>query len=88
MRKFLIGQSPELVTTKPIPGFLLAYSLTLHYNEPKKGRFGDESINLYGTRQDRHHTSDTRRYPLKDIEEAYRIFENKLDGVIKIAIEP
>ena len=30
----------------------------------------------------------THRYPLKDIEEAYRIFENKLDGVIKIGIEP
>jgi threonine dehydrogenase-like Zn-dependent dehydrogenase len=30
----------------------------------------------------------THRYKLADIEEAYRIFENKLDGVIKIAIEP
>ncbi len=30
----------------------------------------------------------THRYQLDDIEEAYRIFENKLDGVIKIAIEP
>ena len=30
----------------------------------------------------------THRFKLKDIEEAYRIFENKLDGVIKIAIEP
>jgi threonine dehydrogenase-like Zn-dependent dehydrogenase len=30
----------------------------------------------------------THRYQLEDIEEAYRIFENKLDGVIKIAIEP
>ena len=30
----------------------------------------------------------THRFPLKDIEEAYRIFENKLEGVIKIAIEP
>ncbi|MBQ8622158.1 MAG: alcohol dehydrogenase catalytic domain-containing protein [Oscillospiraceae bacterium] len=30
----------------------------------------------------------THRYPLEDIEEAYRIFENKLDGVIKIAITP
>ena len=28
----------------------------------------------------------THRFALKDIEEAYRIFENKLDGVIKIAI--
>lgn len=28
----------------------------------------------------------THRFPLKEIEEAYRIFENKLDGVIKIAI--
>ena len=28
----------------------------------------------------------THRYKLKDIEEAYRIFENKLDGVIKVAI--
>ena len=28
----------------------------------------------------------THRYKLQDIEEAYRIFENKLDGVIKIAI--
>ena len=25
-------------------------------------------------------------FPLKDIEQAYEIFENKLDGVIKIAI--
>ena len=30
----------------------------------------------------------THRFKLEDIEEAYRIFENKLDGVIKIAIEP
>ena len=30
----------------------------------------------------------THRYPLSDIEEAYRIFENKLDGVIKVAITP
>ena len=28
----------------------------------------------------------THRFPLKEIEEAYRIFENKLDGVIKVAI--
>ena len=30
----------------------------------------------------------THRFALKDIEEAYRIFENKLDGVIKIAVTP
>lgn len=30
----------------------------------------------------------THRFPLADIEEAYRIFENKLDGVMKIAIAP
>ena len=28
----------------------------------------------------------TQRFPLSEIEEAYRIFENKLDGVIKVAI--
>lgn len=28
----------------------------------------------------------THRYKLDDIEEAYRIFENKLDGGIKIAV--
>ena len=28
----------------------------------------------------------THRFPLSKIEEAYRIFENKLDGVIKVAI--
>lgn len=28
----------------------------------------------------------THRFALKDIEEAYRVFENKLDGVIKVAI--
>ena len=28
----------------------------------------------------------THTYSLKDIEEAYRVFENRLDGVIKIAI--
>ena len=28
----------------------------------------------------------TRRYKPEDIEEAYRIFENKLDGVIKVAV--
>ena len=28
----------------------------------------------------------THRFKLADIEEAYRIFENRLDGVIKIAI--
>ena len=30
----------------------------------------------------------THRFALRDIEEAYRIFENKLDGVIKVAITP
>lgn len=29
----------------------------------------------------------THRFPLDEIEEAYRIFENRMDGVIKIAIE-
>ena len=28
----------------------------------------------------------THRFPLNEIEEAYRIFENKLEGVIKVAI--
>jgi len=30
----------------------------------------------------------THRYKLEDIGEAYRIFENKLDGVLKIAVAP
>lgn len=30
----------------------------------------------------------THRFALQDIEEAYKVFENKLDGVIKIAVEP
>lgn len=30
----------------------------------------------------------THRYRLKDIEEAYRVFEGKMDGVIKVAVEP
>lgn len=30
----------------------------------------------------------THRYKLANIEEAYRVFENRLDNVIKIAIEP
>ena len=30
----------------------------------------------------------THRYTLQDIEKAYHIFENKLDGVIKIAVSP
>lgn len=30
----------------------------------------------------------THRFPLSQIEEAYRVFENKLDGVIKVAITP
>ena len=29
----------------------------------------------------------THKFPLNEIEEAYRIFENRLDGVIKVAIE-
>lgn len=28
----------------------------------------------------------THRFPLEEIEEAYRIFENRLDGVIKVAV--
>ncbi len=28
----------------------------------------------------------THKFPLAEIEEAYRIFENKLDGVVKVAI--
>ena len=30
----------------------------------------------------------THRFPLSQIEDAYHIFENKLDGVIKITITP
>ena len=30
----------------------------------------------------------THRFKLEDIEEAYHLFENKLDGVIKVAVEP
>ena len=30
----------------------------------------------------------THRFALSEIDEAYRIFENKLDGVIKVAVEP
>ena len=30
----------------------------------------------------------THRFKLEDIEEAYHLFENKLDGVIKIAVHP
>ena len=30
----------------------------------------------------------THRYKLEDIEEAYYLFENKLDGVIKVAVTP
>ena len=30
----------------------------------------------------------THRYKLEKIEEAYHLFENKLDGVIKIAVKP
>lgn len=29
----------------------------------------------------------THRFPLSEIEEAYRVFENRLDGVIKVAVE-
>ena len=29
----------------------------------------------------------THTYSLENIEEAYEIFENKLDGVIKVAVE-
>ena len=30
----------------------------------------------------------THRFPLNEIEEAYRIFKNRLDGVIKVAVSP
>ena len=30
----------------------------------------------------------THRFPLDRIEEAYNVFENRLDGVIKVAVEP
>ena len=30
----------------------------------------------------------THRYKRENIEEAYHLFENKLDGVIKVAITP
>ena len=29
----------------------------------------------------------THRYNLEDIDEAYKVFENKVDGVIKIAVK-
>lgn len=28
----------------------------------------------------------THRFPLREIEEAYRLFENRIDGVVKVAI--
>ena len=30
----------------------------------------------------------THRYKLEDIEEAYHLFEERKDGVIKVAVEP
>jgi threonine dehydrogenase-like Zn-dependent dehydrogenase len=30
----------------------------------------------------------THRYTLADIAEVYELFENKLEGVIKVAVEP
>ena len=30
----------------------------------------------------------THTYPLKDIEAAYELFENRRDGVIKVAVTP
>ena len=30
----------------------------------------------------------THHYRLEDIEDAYHLFENKLDGVIKVSIRP
>ena len=30
----------------------------------------------------------TRTYPLKEIEEAYRLFESRADGVMKVAVKP
>ena len=30
----------------------------------------------------------THRFALEDIQEAYRIFSNRLDGVLKVAIRP
>ena len=30
----------------------------------------------------------THTYPLKEIEEAYRLFESRADGVMKVAIKP
>ncbi len=67
----------------PLPDM---YGKTLR-SRPRRGRMRLRgSSAAHRARQDRHHTSHHPPLPLSRIEEAYRIFENKEDGVIKIAI--
>ena len=38
-------------------------------------------------KENRNHPLITHRYKLEDIEEAYHLVENKLEGIIKVAAE-
>jgi len=58
---------------------LFASGAGLRYNRAK--RIGGTSMKALTYMQQ-------GKFALSDIEEAYRIFENKLDGVIKVAVCP
>lgn len=65
-------------------GFLFASVSFLRYNNPKRIRgTRHESLNLHRIRRVR---PLIHRFKPEDIEEAYRVFEKRKDGVIKIAV--
>ena len=66
-------------------------------NQSKSRHRAESSGRNYGRSRDGRHRGRSRKldteplithtYPLSQIDEAYELFENKRDGVIKVAVE-
>lgn len=59
----------------------------LAYTYIEKGKFALLEKPMPVLRDDRD-AIVTHTYPLREIEAAYDLFENRRDGVIKVAVEP
>ena len=63
--------------------------VNLHIHTGRKIRLGGEAQACYTAREGCDCQGDAceHTYPLSKIDEAYELFENKRDGVIKVAVE-
>ena len=81
-----------MIITKPVPGLLFANILFLSYNSSGRDSVDGcdcaEILALIEAGKINTTPLITHRYKLEDIEDAYHLFENRLDNVIKIAVTP